>query len=160
MRTSSSPGPHPQALPMLVDARQPGPRLLAHKHPGVARNPGNIREHLQRRGCQRHHACAGLGITETQFPRRPVHIVPAQGQNLAFPAAGQHQQANRHHRQRPGRAVSLRRVQHPAKQVDFLRRQETFAHPLLVCGALNGTDSSRPAPGPRPRPTGTSWRES
>ena len=109
-----------------------GARPAPGDHPGIARNPGNRPEHLRRRRRQRDHPRARLGVPETQLSRRPVHVVPTQGQDLVEPAAGQHQKTQRCHRLPPDPASPLRRVHYPAQPPVLFRRQEPLARMLPV----------------------------
>ena len=75
--------------------------------PGDPPGFGGTLEHPQH-GCrQGNHTRTRLGVPDPQLARRAVHVIPAQRQNLALPASGQHQQADRRNRQQPHRTVRL-----------------------------------------------------
>ena len=71
------------------------PCLAAGKHPRVAVDTRQPRQHLRRRLVERHHPRPRLGIAQPQLAGFDVHILPAQPENLVSPAPGQHQQPDR-----------------------------------------------------------------
>ncbi len=137
------PGLCPDGPPVGVEVRQTGPRPLSGKHPGSAV------EHRGQRPGQGHHARTRLGVPEPQLARRAVHVVPTQGQALALPASGQHQQPERCDCRRPHRAVRLRVPQHTAQPPELLRRQKPLARPRLVTAHRPARVPSERYPVPR-----------
>ena len=75
---------------------------------------------------------AGLGIGETELTGIEIHIRPAQGQDLALTAAGQHQQADRRRGHGRGGSVVNGLVQHPSQPGELRIGQETLARTLGV----------------------------
>lgn len=101
-----------QLSPLVVGRTEEGIRLLARDHSVVA---GNLGKHFIHRGRERHHACARLTVAQPQLSRCAVDIVPLEIQDLAFAAAGQHQQTDRRNRRRMHRAAGLRLIEHRAE---------------------------------------------
>ena len=129
--------------PVPGEAGQAGTGLGAAQHPGNAVGPLDTVQHLQHRPGQRHHARAGLRIAQPQHPRRPVDVVPFQGEDLVRPAAGQHQQAHGRDRRRHHRTLGLQLLQRSSQASVFRRRQEALSGLVAVLPDMAG----RPAAG-------------
>ena len=117
----------PDPLPVPGEAGEPAAGLRPPQHPGNPLGPLDAVEHVQHRPGQRHHARAGLRIAQAQDPRRAVHVVPFQGEDLVRPAAGEHQQADRGDRGRHHRAPGLEPLQRGPHPAELLRGQEALA---------------------------------
>ena len=84
---------------------------------------------------------AGVNVTRrapvfpsliSSSPRGAVDVLPTKVQDLALPASGEQQQADRRDRRREHREVGLRLIQHPAEAPPFLRGENPFAAALPV----------------------------
>ena len=120
------------AVPVVGQVRQAGAGLPAADDPGIAFDALDAVEHLLDRRRQRHHARAPLAVAEPQLARRAVDVVPLQGEDFGFTAAGQHQQPDRRDRRRPHRAGGFRLAQGHAGASVLFRRQEPFPGLLAV----------------------------
>ena len=100
------PGPCADDLPGPVDVCHVPARLVSRDHPGIA---GLARQGLQdanRRRREVNRAGASFPVGEMNLGRVEIDMLPAQGQDLAHPAAGEHQQAQRRNRRRLNEPVA------------------------------------------------------
>ena len=84
-----------EAIPVCGDGGEVGAGLLADDDPGVVRHTLNPRQHGLCGGCEGHHAGAGLAVAQAKLASGAVDIVPAEGEDLVEPAAGEHEQPQR-----------------------------------------------------------------
>ena len=125
-------GPGPDGLPEMVEGvgDEASVPIVAGKHPGTVlpsrqrfEQPHRSRRKLNRTG-------TGLGVGEVELAGVEVDIGPAQGEDLAFAAAGQHQKADRRHGRRRTAPAGDGLVQYPAKAGELGIGQEALARPL------------------------------
>ena len=94
MRTSSKPA--------RARTRLQGSKMLESRCPvlvpgitqGLPGTSGDGGQNVCRLDRQRDRAGAGLAVWQTQLVGLQVHILPAQGEDLVAPAAGEHEQAD------------------------------------------------------------------
>ena len=161
MRTSSRPARARRRYHSAVMVGRWAPGCLPTMIQGLM-GAADPRQHRFRRGCERHHAGARLAVAEAKLACGAVHIVPAKGEDLVQPAAGEHEEAER------GDGVGRDRALPPAPRPPLQPRPclsagtprgrgSARAFSLCICGR-RGRGWCRPARGPRRRRARTSWR--
>ncbi|MCY4182403.1 MAG: hypothetical protein OXF43_05885 [Gammaproteobacteria bacterium] len=105
--------------------------FLAGEHPGASRHAGQPFQHAPGGRRNRHGPRASLGVAQLNLPGPKVHLVPAQGQNLALAAAGQHQQPECPHNIGRHPALGLELAKRAAQAAEFLVGEKTLAAALL-----------------------------
>ena len=126
------PGPSPNAIPVVGDLRHVPAGPAAGNDPGIAGHSRQSGENPRRGRRQRHYPWARLAVAEPEFAGFQMHVVPTQGQDLAAPASGKHQQAQRRRRMRRHPALGLQRGQLPPEAAELLLRQEPLELAPLV----------------------------
>ena len=122
----------PKPQPGLVEARDASSRLPARQHPGIVRNAPKARENLYRSRVQRHRPRSRLAIAQPQLAELKVNVIPLKLEDLAAPAPGQHQKADRRNRAGHNTALRLGLGQNAAQPDELFLRQEPLApaHPV------------------------------
>ena len=149
IRTSSSPARARRISQGYWRFRRGVPVLRPEITHGLPGTRGQVRDHLRGGRREGHQPRPRLGIGKPQLPRLEVDVLPAKTEDLAPPAAGEDEEADRRDRGRRSPAPTFRRrLQHPAEAPQLVLGEEALvrALPELLDGPAGVPGASRTKP--------------